>query len=357
MTDPNNEPEQGISLREKSLQEVSLQDTTMQREDKDVLQAEIAEEKDVFKENINYVTPYAFSISEKIYGLPLAKPRQRMTALVIDGVMISMLTLVSYVVLFGLYAGLFFNAARHFKSKDKNPLIRKLLRGLGVFCFIIFAMSSIHYLLEEPEVAEINVKETNAKEADLKERAAQEQTVVATEIVGADPAIQNQDKNEGVDKNDSIENAADGEKTDGSESKSSKSDSSENESSESEKQKAIPDISQGFLPWVEGVLKQFGVSFGWAAFYFSIFVGWFSGQTPGKYLVGIKIIKLDGEDLNLWEAFGRYGGYAAGFATGLIGFLQVYWDPNRQAIQDKISGTLVIDIKGKRLTQKPLNLL
>ena len=40
--------------------------------------------------------------------------------------------------------------------------------------------------------------------------------------------------------------------------------------------------------------------------------------------------------------FGRYGGYGAGFATGLLGFLQVYWDPNRQAIQDKISATVVI---------------
>ena len=61
-----------------------------------------------------------------------------------------------------------------------------------------------------------------------------------------------------------------------------------------------------------------------------------------KKICGIKVIKLDGSDLNLWEAFGRYGGYTAGFATGLMGFIQVYWDPNRQAIQDKISGTLVV---------------
>ena len=46
---------------------------------------------------------------------------------------------------------------------------------------------------------------------------------------------------------------------------------------------------------------------------------------------------------------GRYGGYGAGLATGLMGFLQIYWDPNRQAIQDKISETLVVDIrKNKR---------
>ena len=42
------------------------------------------------------------------------------------------------------------------------------------------------------------------------------------------------------------------------------------------------------------------------------------------------------------DCFGRCGGYGAGFATGLLGFLQVYWDPSRQAIQDKISATVVI---------------
>ena len=65
-------------------------------------------------------------------------------------------------------------------------------------------------------------------------------------------------------------------------------------------------------------------------------------------MLGIRVIKLDGSSLNLWESFGRYGGYGAGFATGLLGFLQIYWDPNRQAIQDKISETLVIDLRKHR---------
>lgn len=53
-------------------------------------------------------------------------------------------------------------------------------------------------------------------------------------------------------------------------------------------------------------------------------------------------MKLDGSDFSLWDSFGRYGGYGAGFATGLLGFIQVFWDSNRQAIQDKISETVVI---------------
>jgi len=29
-------------------------------------------------------------------------------------------------------------------------------------------------------------------------------------------------------------------------------------------------------------------------------------------------------------------------ATGTLGFLQIYWDANRQAIHDKVAGTVVI---------------
>ncbi|MQA88607.1 MAG: hypothetical protein GEU90_00015 [Gemmatimonas sp.] len=67
------------------------------------------------------------------------------------------------------------------------------------------------------------------------------------------------------------------------------------------------------------------------------------GQTPGKRLLKIRIVRLDSRPISWGSAFGRYGGYAAGLATGLLGFLQIYWDRNRQAIQDKISGTVVIE--------------
>ena len=79
--------------------------------------------------------------------------------------------------------------------------------------------------------------------------------------------------------------------------------------------------------------------------YFTVFTSKWNGKTPGKRLLGIRVLQLDGTGLSLWDSFGRYGGYGAGLATGLLGFLQIYWDPNRQAIQDKISATVVIDEK------------
>lgn len=96
------------------------------------------------------------------------------------------------------------------------------------------------------------------------------------------------------------------------------------------------------LEWGKSLLLDIGFGVGWAVFYFTFTIYWCHGQTLGKKLLGIKVIQLDGQELNLFNAFSRQGGYGAGFATGLLGFLQVYWDPNRQAIQDKVVSTVVI---------------
>lgn len=75
--------------------------------------------------------------------------------------------------------------------------------------------------------------------------------------------------------------------------------------------------------------------------YFTLLTWRMRGRTPGKALAGIRVTRLDGRRLNLWDSFGRSGGYAASAATGFIGFLEVFWHPNRQAIHDRIVGTVV----------------
>lgn len=103
-----------------------------------------------------------------------------------------------------------------------------------------------------------------------------------------------------------------------------------------------------FIELTKGLINDLGLGFGWAAFYFTVFTAMWQGQTPGKKLFSIKVLQLDGTPLSILDSFGRYGGYGAGIATGLLGFLQIFWDPNRQAIHDKISSTVVIDIKKLR---------
>ena len=65
-------------------------------------------------------------------------------------------------------------------------------------------------------------------------------------------------------------------------------------------------------------------------------------------MMGIQVVQVNGSSLDYWERFGRYGGYGAGLATGLLVFIQIFWDPNRQAMHDKISSTIVIDNRKPR---------
>jgi len=97
-----------------------------------------------------------------------------------------------------------------------------------------------------------------------------------------------------------------------------------------------------------------GTSFAWAIVYFSLLPVLWPGQTLGKRLMGLQVRELTDKPMTVLQALKRYGGYAAGMATGGLGFLQPIWDPNRQAIQDKTAHTVVIDLRGTpRLPSPP----
>ncbi|MCG6954687.1 MAG: RDD family protein [Gemmatimonadetes bacterium] len=98
----------------------------------------------------------------------------------------------------------------------------------------------------------------------------------------------------------------------------------------------------GLISWLGDAANGLGFGFGWATIYLTIVLSWWKGQTVGKRLMKIRVLRLDGEPITWWTAFERAGGYAAGFATGFLGFAQVIWDANRQAIHDRIVGTVVV---------------
>ena len=99
---------------------------------------------------------------------------------------------------------------------------------------------------------------------------------------------------------------------------------------------------KGVFGWLRGFADELGFGFGWASLYLTVMLSWWKGQTVGKRLLKIRVLRLDGEPITWWIAFERAGGYAAGLATGLLGFAQVFWDSNRQAIHDRITGTVVV---------------
>ena len=78
-----------------------------------------------------------------------------------------------------------------------------------------------------------------------------------------------------------------------------------------------------------------------SAAYFTYFFGT-TGQTPGKQVMKIKVISVDGSPLTYNTGFMRWIGYYASGITLGIGFLWILKDKNRQAFEDKIAKTYVV---------------
>lgn len=94
-----------------------------------------------------------------------------------------------------------------------------------------------------------------------------------------------------------------------------------------------------------------GLNLAWAFAYFVAFPLIWAGRTPGKRLMGLRVVELTGKPLTTMLCVRRYGGYAAGATTGGMGFLQILWDANRQGLHDKAAHTAVIDARNpSRLT-------
>ena len=66
------------------------------------------------------------------------------------------------------------------------------------------------------------------------------------------------------------------------------------------------------------------------------------GQTVGDKLLSLRVIRTDGSDLTIVQAFIRYVGLFISFIVIFIGVIWVAFDPNKQGWHDKIAGTYVI---------------
>jgi uncharacterized RDD family membrane protein YckC len=88
--------------------------------------------------------------------------------------------------------------------------------------------------------------------------------------------------------------------------------------------------------------QSIGVTFGWSGVYFTLLTGLLNGRTLGKLLFGIRAAKINGRKFTYFDGFVRQGGYVAGVAMGLIGFLKLLWEPNRQSVEDRIAATVVV---------------
>jgi uncharacterized RDD family membrane protein YckC len=66
-----------------------------------------------------------------------------------------------------------------------------------------------------------------------------------------------------------------------------------------------------------------------------------AGQTPGKRIMGVRIVRRDGGRVNLGNVVRRFLGYWLSSIL-FLGFLWIVVDDQRQAWHDSLSGTIVI---------------
>jgi len=72
-----------------------------------------------------------------------------------------------------------------------------------------------------------------------------------------------------------------------------------------------------------------------------------NGQSIGKKILGIKIISIYHHRIGFWHCIERSLGYVASTLELGIGFLQVFWNPNRMTLHDRIAETIVIKTRAK----------
>jgi uncharacterized RDD family membrane protein YckC len=85
-----------------------------------------------------------------------------------------------------------------------------------------------------------------------------------------------------------------------------------------------------------------------ALFLDMVYFTWFHGsvgQTPGKMLLGLRVVQVTGESMTFGHAFLRWTGYLISKIAVYLGFLWIAFDRRKQGWHDKIAGTVVVTVK------------
>jgi len=360
------------------------------------------------------LTPFAFKMDHSLFGLPLAGPGKRFMAIALDLLLVGILSVMPGEILALVISVMLYRLGSKNNTQAKGQVkwrrTRSLSRFIGVFILFILLLDTLPKLLDHFEdittkgvseavdnraekqekvmvdvagvpvpkelslpvsavmiaaIAEVALSECQSMSCWEKELAGKAEALHALELedrlliktlsgLAAETDLNESEQQQLVQRllapykiDVTAEKLTPAGDADNREAAAKTSEPAAPEKPVKEK-KAVYSLTE----LLKGIIEDLGIGFGWAAFYFSCFTATWGGQTPGKKLFGIKVLQLDGTPLSLWDSFGRYGGYGAGIATGLLGFLQIFWDPNRQAIHDKISATVVIDVHKQQAEQK-----
>ena len=298
------------------------------------------------------ITPYAFEVDNALLGLPLASPTRRALAMIIDVALIFLAAKLSATIIAFVAAMAFYKGTAQQYLPKMSSVWRRILKIVAASILFVSALAvlsiGIDYLEGDDSDQGLTVQGLKIQD-DIQLTSTEKKQVNAYLVQTADESCEQSCQQNALDN------------LIGQVPKLAEMDDLQNPQlakaflqllvlgennglklAQSIEDKPAQTTTHSILQWGKGIIQDLGLGFGWAAVYFTLFSLLWRGQTPGKKLCNTRVVALSGESLGLLDCFGRYGGYGAGFATGLLGFLQVYWDPNRQAIQDKISATVVI---------------
>jgi hypothetical protein len=336
------------------------------------------------KETKSYVTEYAFEVSPDLLGKALATPVQRFLALSVDLILAAVFTQLGSISLGAIVALLFYIIIKRKASASRwRRVLRKTTAFTGAFVLFWVTVGILEYqqakkleqlfsnqtwtdsetgeadlatigdLMEAQGVTDSQDPEKLAKAMEQIARTASQRTQY---ISNADSLTDKQkltylrDYLQAKSANDSAAIATTLPQARMAIAGSTLAErdwlNNQVDRLQEEKRALQQQIENpSFFQSLRALLADFGLSLGWVGIYFTLALAYWQGQTPGKRLLNLKVVRLNGKPLTFWHSFERFAGYAAGLATGLLGFAQSYWDPNRQAIHDKIAGTVVLNLK------------
>lgn len=244
-----------------------------------------------------------------LVGLPLADPRRRAAAMLVDLVVVALLSGVSG---FWLLGGLLL-VVLQLRSQRGSTTRKRLVvgwLGAGLIVLLVLQAASSEWEEHAPDAAAWLSEAGSAPEAPSPEALEPGAHAASPAATGAASAAQ-----------------------------------ARIVQLQEELAKARQPIT--LRQWFDRLLDDVGAKFGWGVVYFSLLPAWWGGQTVGKKLLSLQVVELTGQPMTVMRCLKRYGGYAAGLATGGLGFAQALWDPNRQAIQDKAAHTAVVDLSAE----------
>ncbi len=75
---------------------------------------------------------------------------------------------------------------------------------------------------------------------------------------------------------------------------------------------------------------------------YRLFFWWTASRTPGMAAMGLQLVRLDAKPMTFWTALKRLVGYGASLLLAGFGFLSILITDRRQALHDRIAGTVVL---------------